>query len=532
MAKNKRLVEVTINGIHMDIEKGASLAEIFSKVNITIPEGHFIILGRRTEDGMDAQKKLRIISEKGQAVIRLQEIESIPHLQDRLIHDDLSVQQKDANVLSIGVFESDVVAKYGEYELQEGKVYCDQIGLNRRQTALLLCRKKHTALYSLISPNPVGKVISGTDFVHEMKRGDSIIIEPMESENAAKQYSFQKITDLGTKISNNRSIIVTTIVVKTLGNNPKAIDTFLHVFRNRKLHVLSSTGSYISTKGMDGLIVLDEDHNYSERKRGMIFVRNNGLQNGTYYFYRSSRPLSRSHILIGEISTGMEMIDLAEKGDYISINTIPKYVNFVGMSQSNAENILGQLGHKQWREGDIDDDAIIVAVHPATTMEIARTSTIITKGVPLGSILKLRLLDETAPITAKYFRDVSGLTPGPIGHLRVEQEYSLLIGALLLNGDMSKITVRNLKAENIPEMIVRAGSIGVTNSVVDRTGIIGIRMKESDEFGPTLELFESTNIVGEITQDSLKLLKKVRNGQDIHIIETNNGPDSSNTSSC
>ena len=531
MVKNKNLVRIKINGSDIAIEKGTSLAEIFSNFNVTIPEGHIILVGHQIKDRKNLQTKIKLSSEGGQAIIKLQEVESTPYLQDKLFHDDLSVQYKDANIISIGVFESNFIAKYGEYELQEGQVYCDQIGLNRRQTVLLLCRKKHTALYSLISPNPIGKIISGIDFVHTMKRGDSIRVVPVESERGAQKYSFQKTTDISTKISHEGCIIVTSIVVKAFGNNPIAVDTFLHFFRDERLKVTSSTGSFISTGGMDGLVVIDEDHDYSERKSGLIFVRKNGLRNGTYYFYRSNRPLSRSHILIGEVLTGMEMVDLAEKGDCISINTIPNYVNLVGMSQSNAEILLSRIGHKQERVGDIDDDAIVVAVHPATSMEIEETDTIMTKGVPTKSILSLRLEDNLAPITTKYFRDVTGLTYASIGHLRVEQEHSSLIGAMLLSGDRGRVTVRNLKAENVPDMIVKAGTIGITNSVVDRMGMIGIRMKESDEFGPTLESFESTNVVGEIAQESYELLKKVRNGEDIYIMETTSRLGSSRVSS-
>jgi putative methanogenesis marker protein 3 len=323
---------------------------------------------------------------------------------------------------------------------------------------------------------------------------------------------------LTTRIIHDGTLVITVVEVSLSDKSTNAGDLFLHVFKDSTVKVSSSTGSFISSAGLSGFVIGEVDEEPQERGRGRVSVRNHGKQHGEFYFYRSDRSISSSHTMIGEVSKGMEIIDLAESGDEFAIITRPKLVNCIGMTQSNARDQLAELGHRQIRKGDESDGALIVYHHPSSTLMMRPGGPVETTGVPPEHVIRLRLFDEAAPVTAKYLRDVSGLTLARIGRLKVEQAYSPLIGAMLLNGDHSRISVPDLNSENVPIEKIGVGVIGVTNSVVERMGIIGIRMNESDEFGPTLEHFESSNIVGQI-EGEIDALKRFKNGNDLYVME-------------
>jgi UPF0288 family protein (methanogenesis marker protein 3) len=62
-----------------------------------------------------------------------------------------------------------------------------------------------------------------------------------------------------------------------------------------------------------------------------------------------------------------------------------------------------------------------------------------------------------------------------------------------------------------------AAALGLTNDARKGTGMVGIRLSENLEFGPTSEPFDGTNLIGAvINTDKLKTLKE---GQIVYIRE-------------
>jgi UPF0288 family protein (methanogenesis marker protein 3) len=49
-------------------------------------------------------------------------------------------------------------------------------------------------------------------------------------------------------------------------------------------------------------------------------------------------------------------------------------------------------------------------------------------------------------------------------------------------------------------------------------GMIGIRMTDSEKFGPTAESFDGTNLIGEV-QGGLDLLRRLKEGSELYIQE-------------
>jgi UPF0288 family protein (methanogenesis marker protein 3) len=65
---------------------------------------------------------------------------------------------------------------------------------------------------------------------------------------------------------------------------------------------------------------------------------------------------------------------------------------------------------------------------------------------------------------------------------------------------------------------VPAGTLGVTNALRRLTGTVGIRLQDSDTYGPTGESLEGTNIIGQILS-GLDFLEKSDTGDIIWFME-------------
>lgn len=519
METRTKRISIVVDDTPLDIIKGEKFSEVLVNAGIYTKEGQVIISGQREKLISRKEQKMGIFVRGIQITIELFNDWSTKILFEGKAQNRMSVQQKDANVISIGAYRSESTGKFDEYELQEGAVYCDQIGLDNNRTCLLLCRKKHRAFYSLTNPKPVGRIVTGMGILNTVAFEDDIILKSLDGNEVSEHISYSKVTDFSNKVVNDGTRIVTRVKIRIFNDNPSVGDIFLRLFDKGFIKVSTTTGAFISVDGLREFKVENVGNNLVNRARGGIYVRSTGINLGSYFFYRSSRSSSRSHLLIGEVTSGLEIIDLASPNDIVCIESSPKPLNCIGMSQSKAENYLSEMGFNQIRRGNKQDDALVVSQDPFSSLLVSDSNDISTTGLSSDSIMKVRLFEKDAIITSNYIRNVTGLTLERIGRLRVEQGYSPVIGAILLSGNDERITVPNLKVENIPQCHVTIGTIGVTNSVVDRTGMIGIRIEESGEFGPTLESFECTNIVGEVADESIHLLKELKSGQDIYIME-------------
>jgi hypothetical protein len=69
------------------------------------------------------------------------------------------------------------------------------------------------------------------------------------------------------------------------------------------------------------------------------------------------------------------------------------------------------------------------------------------------------------------------------------------------------------------------GDIGVTNMSRPNRGLIGIRLQESPEFGPTGEEQHGTNIIGRFAGDLASMMVGLKDGDIVYLRETDVSPD-------
>ena len=256
--------------------------------------------------------------------------------------------------------------------------------------------------------------------------------------------------------------------------------------------------------------------NVASRTRGSITVRNSGVGVGKLYIYRESRVLSPNHTNVGKIINGMEIIDIAKKGEFITVKSNQDRLMLLGHNQNEIDEKLASLNIEHVKEGVTGEDALIVEQTPKYTIDILNEGKVTTKSIHKDDLCEIDFT-ENASRTVKYFKLVSGLLEEPIGKIKVHFSVPGM-HILIFEGD-SNIS-KGLVPENTPENIVKGCEIGVTNMSAKNVGLIGVRFEDNKEFGPTAESFSSTNIVGNVVSDYSKL-EKFKDGEIVYVKEFN-----------
>ncbi len=116
---------------------------------------------------------------------------------------------------------------------------------------------------------------------------------------------------------------------------------------------------------------MEKDPEYiDQRRRGTVTLRNKGKGVGRIYVYREDRVSTPTHTIVGKITKGIQLMDIANQGDRITVKTVPERIMTLAMTQKEAGEFLESRGIKQIREGSEDDDAVVVKQEPQFTMDI------------------------------------------------------------------------------------------------------------------------------------------------------------------
>jgi putative methanogenesis marker protein 3 len=298
--------------------------------------------------------------------------------------------------------------------------------------------------------------------------------------------------------------------------NPEAslsFEHFLKIIEDGTFNVDYESESFIGNYLLKGL---EKDSEIIEkRKRGAVTLRNQGNGVGRVYIYREDRVSVPTHNIIGYVTKGLQILDIVNENDKITVLTNPKKISTVALTQKEADEYLDNLGIDHERDGVTDDDAVIVAQEPNYTLQINDSKHIKTLGVPPEEFVEIELYEDESPSTVWYFRKITGLLDGDVGHLRVDMAIKEM-DILMFNA--VKNEAKGLIPEKTPEKIVNAWDICVSNMACKHVGNIGIRFVDNSEFGPTGESFNSTNVIGRVVSgfDNLKSFKE---GDTIYVKE-------------
>lgn len=426
-------------------------------------------------------------------------------------YEGVSVRWDSRDAIAFGPFEADIVPDKGSVSLEKYDVIFGAGGLDPGNTHLIIALDDHSSEYGAPEDGSFGKVISGINVLKELGSGDSILsIEPvLEWEETGEHIC---TSDLSTVLEDGYRIF-TYVEVELNPETPEGAEHFFALIRDGTFDVDFVSSSFISDSSLHGEMCKYEG--FDPRDKGSVWVRTVGYGSGKVFIARDDRPASVMHSVIGHLSHGMELVQMAEAGQKLMVKTDPEPIWLLGLSFKAAEEKLSALGIEIVKKGYVEEDAVVVKQDPPHSIDVMRQGSVEVIGVPDSKLVSIELYDDLAPKTLDFFRHAIDLQFKPVGALPVMMTYE---NTYIFKAEKAAEKYKEIMPENVPVGKVNAGDIGVTNQAAKRHGMVGVKLDDDDMFGPTGEKFLSTNIIGHILEP--EKLKGLKDGDVMYVIES------------
>lgn len=507
-------ISVEVNGQKYTLPAGSTLGDALKVSRAPYIAGTAVgILKKAAEKRTENITEYAINTPRGELRIELKDPESssgklwAEHYKE---YEGKKIHWASPEALAFGPFEADIkpLRETGSFEAFD--VVFGAGGFDSRNTHLILSRKRHAAEYGSPEDGVFATIVTGRNLVFRLSREDSILsIEPIiEWEKLAEKTC---TADLSTLLEDEDSVF-TYFEVELSRNAPRGAEHFYALTREGTLSVDVITSSFVSDDSLKEEPVPYE--NFEPRREGAISVRTVGYGTGRTYISREERPSSLVHSVVGQVTKGLELIKLAEKGQKLSVESLPPQIVLLGHSFEEVEPVLSSIGVELVRDGYKGENAVIVRQDPPTTLEILGDAKVTAYAVSREKLIEVELYPERAPKSVDFFRHSLELKTKTVGKLPV---YMIYEDTYLFKTEKEVVKYKEVLPENTPTDRVLAGELGITNQAAKRMGTIGARLVDDDIFGPTGEKFSSTNIIGRIVEP--ERLKGIEEGDAIYISE-------------
>jgi putative methanogenesis marker protein 3 len=500
-------LKVTVNGKEKALAAGATLKDAVK--GETYHAGSLISVHLSTEKLVEETDDFELVTSKGTMVLHLDDSDGAK-LWKSVIKEmkGTTARWSTREITAFGSFKTTIPTDRTPKQYRTYDCFFSLGGADNHSTYIMIAKKDHVRSYGAGIGN-IGRITLGRHVLEAAKEGEKLIdIRPIVSEASSENVIVTK--DMGYKLEEGYTVD-TNIMIRLDERSPASAEQILTVGSKGYINISDSTGTVISSA--DDLDVTIPSEYQSTRERGCVSVRNTGIGTGRILFYKERRQSNPSLNVAGSVERGSGLISHAASGDTITIITEPSRIISVGMTQSEGEAFLSGLGLKQKRSGDKADDAIIVDQNPEMTLKAMSDGTIETIGVPKEKVFRI-LLDEAHPSDVYYFRKVTGLSHKPVGSLKVQFSFPGM-PMITFYGDEERS--KSLYPQE-PFKKCKKGDIGITNQSRPHHGLMGIRLEDSKEFGPTGEEPYGTNIVGRFVDD-MSRLKEAEEEETIYVWE-------------
>jgi putative methanogenesis marker protein 3 len=355
-----------------------------------------------------------------------------------------------------------------------------------------------------------GRVTRGRHVLEQLNEGDIIEhIEPVVL-RMTSQDAFS-VTDLNVPVEDGM-LIETFVGVKLDDRSPLCCEHFLVVTSEGSMPIDEKGFSYTASEANLDTSLGQEYTNV--RHPDTVTVRHKGYQVGKIFFYNQVRQLNRSHNIVGQVTNGHNLVHLVPLKGRVLVQPDPMRIMTIGKTQADAQSFLESIGKVQKRTGDTSDDAIIVEQEPEMTIYASKEREIETLGVSKDKVFPLTMDPERSPWTVRYFRKVTGMDHKPIGTMKVHFTFE---GMPMITFEGDPKLAADLYPERTFEGRSVRGDIGITNMSRPQRGLIGIRLEESEEFGPTGEETPGTSILGRFVGDLDAMMSGISEGDIVYI---------------
>ncbi|KZX10087.1 methyl-coenzyme M reductase-associated protein Mmp3 [Methanobrevibacter filiformis] len=508
---------VKVNGEDIKLPEGSTIEDAINITKAPYCTGSILSIIKGKKDFEKNINKFKIKTPKGSIIIEMLSDEIANPLIDIWKNSYLefaktTIRWTTSNEIAIGPIYTDLEPSMEEFKYHQGDVFLSLSGFSKESTHVLIAKEDHNGVYGApnINKGVFARIVGGRRTLNLLTDDDNILaIEPVVERQSVVETA--AISDLNTILENGNQLF-TYVLIEPNKKSPQSVEHMFSLMEDDKLRIDYDSNSFIGFYNMQGLSKPAEEA--IPRKRGTVTLRNDGVGVGKVYIYREDRVQSPAHTVIGFIKKGMELVDIAKSGEFITVKSDPERIMTINMTQKEANDFLSLRGVKQERTGLDNDDAIVVFQEPLTTIDILENNAVKTKGINIDDLVIVEMLNE-APRSTWYFKKVTDLVEKPIGHLKV---HFAVPGMKLLIFEGDNKESKGLIPENTPERVISAGTIGITNMSRKNVGLIGVRFEDNSEFGPTAEPLNATNIIGKIDTD-LKLLEKIKEGDLIYLRE-------------
>lgn len=451
---------------------------------------------------------MRLITSAGEVVIEL-----LPEGQDLFRSENfrvpLPVHWHDRYAAAFGPFPARFVPGRRPHLYERGDLVLGCGGYDPGRSYLIFSRIRHTADHGAAPGGGViGRVVAGRGMIDRWVSGDSVMQVAPVMNWADTSRSFTT-TDGSLPLEDGMEIVThLRISAHGFGDDrvqsaeaAESVEHMLLALSGDRFVVGRASSTYIQDERMAGTEVPFEVR--APRREGFVTVRTRGKSMGTTYVYTQDIPASPSHTLVGQVTHGIELARLARGGETFRVSITPARFDLIGLFLSEAEEIATERGISVSARGE-GRDLVVVDQEPSTTLESLAAGSVVLETVPLGKVIDICLDDRHAPDSCEIFRRLTGLHRHRVGRIPFFFHFEdvFLFKPRIPSGI-------NINPENLPTDIVRPGTLAITNDSRKGSGLVGVRITENSEFGPTSEPFEGTNIIGRVIDlDKLHALKE------------------------
>jgi len=505
-------MKVRVNGIEKELKSGATLKDAVHGEEY-VP-GSLVSILLSTDKVTEETSDLELVTTKGSMTIRLDEGEDA-RIWKSVVKDieGIGARWVTRNIAAFGSFRTKVKVSREARMYRRYDCFFSLGGFDSDTTYMMIAMDDHKGAYGAGSGR-IGRITAGRHILKLLREGDNILsIKPVVSETSSDNVI---VTSDPAHPMNDGMNIETFVKIAMDKRSPLGCEHLLIAARDGVMKISDSTGSYAACSDNTDVSMMPETPDV--RSSGSVTVRSSGVGIGRIFFYKERRQLSTSHDHIGRITHGKWMITSAAKGNMITVRTDQERVLSVGMTQSEGKKFLEKFNVKQIRTGDTSDDAVIVEQEPEWTMHAIAAGEVETFGAPRNRIFDVSMNRKEEPATVHYFEKVTGLSHKPIGTMKVHFTFK---GLPMITFDGDEERGKSLYPGEAFKKC-KKGDIGVTNQSRPHCGLMGIRLEDSKEFGPTGEEPYGTNIFGTFKGDLNELMNGLKEGSIVYVREWKN----------
>ncbi len=501
-------MRAVVNGMEKELPDGATVAQAI--VGEPYVPGSSVALIRP----LDAQRKLTneymVKTPRGCFIIELNG-SKFAEAWKRLYHDVVgrNLRWQTSRLHAFGAFPTQLEKSRGTTSYKRYDCFFALGGYDVNTTYFMIARVDMSDDLGL-QDAVFGRVTRGRHILELLEEGDVIEhIEPVVL-RMTSQDAFS-VTDLKLPVEDGM-LIETFVGVKLDDRSPLCCEHFLVVTSEGSLSIDEKGFSYTASEAnMDAS--LGQEYT-SVRHPDTVNVRHKGYQGGKIYFYNQVRQLNRSHNIVGQVTNGHNLVHLVPLKGRVLVRPDPMRIMTIGKTQAEAQSFLESIGKVQKRIGDTSDDAIIVEQEPEMTIYAYKEKEIETLGVPSDKVFPLTMDPEASPWTVRYFRKVTGMDHKPIGTMKVHFTFE---GMPMITFEGDPKLAADLYPEKTFEGRSVRGDVAITNMSRPQRGLMGIRLEESEEFGPTGEEPPGTSILGRFVGDLDAMMSGISEGDIVYV---------------